>query len=172
MSIDPSPRSRTIDDLGIETYNAYAKNQELLDPSLIKEGARVSSQTRSEVMTPSFTSEFETLFETKKRHQVWALFDRPPNYLVSSSLLFSYQLIPSLGSEENTTFLRQRIQERVEKLRKRNGKDSKKPLFEQEIDLKENEEESKKLMAFLDILDELDKLLVQANGRRSQYQRG
>ena len=171
MSIEPSPRSKTIDDLGIETSIRYAKDQQVFDRSIVSQAGKISTQTKVEVSTLAFASEFETLFETTERNKGWALFERPPHYFIQSNILFSYQMIPSLGGDENLVFIKQRIRDKLEKERKKKGQKNQAP-YEQEIELKENEEESSKLIAFLDILEQLDQMLIQINSKRSQYQKG
>ena len=171
MSIEPSPRSKTIDDLGVDISNRYAKDQQLYDKSLIQEARRISSQTSIEPLAQAFGSEMEGLFQTSQRNQSWALFESPKNYYINSPYIFSFQILPSLGNEENFILLKQRVREKVEKEKKKKGK-TRQSLFEDEIEIKENEEESQKIIAFLDILEQLDRLIIEANSKRSQYQRG
>lgn len=59
-----TPRSKTIDNLGIDTYIRYAQDQQYLEKDLIKESKLIPSQATIEVSTPSFSSEYEILFQT------------------------------------------------------------------------------------------------------------
>ena len=169
-----TPRSKTIDNLGIDTYIRYAQDQQYLEKDLIKESKFIPSQATIEVSTPSFSSEYEILFQTYLKNKGWALFLPPKGYKDQKNLLFSYQLIPSLGGEENYSILRERIGEKLkkDKEKKDKKKEGKKSDVDEEISLLDEEKEGKKLTAFLDLMSQLDKILIDLNAKRSQYKKG
>ena len=95
MTVKP----RTIDNLGVESSIRYAKDQEALDTRLIQDSRFIPQKTEVSVLKPYVPSELEQYFAPGKI-TIWASFSPPPDYLLQGKPLFSYQLIPSLGSYE------------------------------------------------------------------------
>ena len=95
MSIKP----RTIDNLGIEASNQYAKNQKELDLRLIGDAQIFTGKIEAGITEPYVPAEtFEKI--SIGPVTLWAAFMAPPDYSINSSRFFSYQFIPSLGSSE------------------------------------------------------------------------
>ena len=163
MSVKP----RTIDNLGVESSVRYARDKEQLDLNLIADSKWVSKQIEIAVTQPYVPSEFEKLFSAKPTIQ-WALFSAPPAYEAQTRALFSYQLIPSLGSNEKQEAETEKLMAMKDSLEKekRQGKGN------QDQDQDQEEKQRKKLLAFFKVLEKLDKTLIFINARRNQYQRG
>lgn len=168
---------RTIDNLGLDPSVRFAKDQALYDRSLIKESYYVSKQTEIDVLSPYFTTAFDSIFQMSQRHNPWAFFSMPEGYNDQKMRLFTFQVIPSLGLEE---FQRNNIQkirdfnERIKKskVKKKKGNKEKGEDWEEDQEKEKILSESKTLLKLLEYLLELDKLLQMINSRRSQYTKG
>lgn len=154
MTIKP----RTIDNMGIETSSRYARDQAALDPKLIEESRFIPLKTEVSVLTPYLSTEFEEYLNSQKL-TLWASFSPPPEYFTYAKLLFSYQLIPSLGGYEK----QEADADKLEAL---------KESLDQEDSEQEGEKERKMLIRFLQMVGKLDQTLTLINSRRNQYHRG
>ena len=152
-----SIKSRTIDNLGLESSVRYAKDQTELDPQLIKDSRLITPWIEVAATKPYIPSEFDKLFSAKPTIQ-WAVFSEPPTYDVQPRSLFSYQLIPSLGSSEKQEAEAEKLEALKETLGKEKGT--------------QDENQRKRLLEFFKCLEKLDKTLLFINSRRNQYQRG
>ncbi|HEX2583270.1 MAG TPA: DUF5399 family protein [Chlamydiales bacterium] len=161
MSIKP----RTIDNLGMESSVRYAKDKEQLDLRLVEDSKWISKRIEISVTKPYVPSEFEKLFSAKPTLQ-WALFSAPPAYEAHTQALFSYQLIPSLGSNEKQEADAEKLIALEESLKK-----ERRPSKDGE-EQQEEERKRKRLLAFFKCLEKLDQTLTFINARRNQYQRG
>lgn len=155
--------ARTIDNLGVEISTRYAEDREIYDESLIKEARIIPDQTRITTTLPSYTSEFEVLFELGKQRAFWAAFRAPPNYYAYRRRLFAEQIIPTLGSPD----LQESKLERIEAIGDEEKKKHPEPQEEEEI-----EKEKKILKKLLNNLHLFDSILIDINSRRAQYQKG
>lgn len=168
MTIKP----RTVDSLGIEVSQRYAKDQALLDTKFLEASRSLSLQTEVSVTKPFVPSEVELLFGLEQRNTPWALFLAPVNFATYSQALFSYQIVPSLGSFEKQQLESEKlsvldlIKERKKKKRKAL------PPWREEEEEKEEERERDILKHFLEYLGYLNKDLAFINSRRSQYHKG
>jgi hypothetical protein len=169
---------RTIDNLGVDVSTRYAEDQKMFDEKIIKESRGIPIQAQIDVTFPSFSSELEALFEINKRNIFWADFFMPPKYREQKKRLFTYQIIPSLGSEDKKETQSQRIKDviasRKKKMEEETDEQKKKKAlpWEEEKELEEEKKEEKVLLALLEKISSLDKYLVDINSRRSQYQKG
>lgn len=168
---------KTIDNLGLDTSVRWAKDQQYLDPSLIKESSLVSRQTTIDVTSPAYSSQFDTLFQINQRFIPWALLGAPQGYNLQKMRLFTFQAIPSLGSEEFLLAQMQKIKDRVDAQKKARAKrreagQGSEYAWEDEREEEEELRQSKTLIALLEYLQILDKLMTEINARRSQYQKG
>lgn len=168
---------RTIDNLGVETSVRWARDQVYLDKTLTKESPFISLSTSVDVAAPFFESEFDALFQTNQRLAPWAFLLAPKGYNIQKMRLFTFQTIPSLGSEEFLTAQMQKIQEKVEaakkqRIEKRKTGKGAEYAWEDEREEEEEMRESKLLIALLDYLQVADTLLGEINGRRNQYSKG
>ncbi len=169
------PEPRTIDNLGVEPSIRWASDQELLDKSMIEEAARISKQTEIDIYAPFLKSEFDFIFQTDQRHQQWAMFSPPEGYHSQQKRLFTHQVIPSLGSEE----LQQQQMQKINDFLSSNPSEQKKAStysqgydWEEKREQEERQTESKTLLDLMTYIHSLDDLLLDINGKRSQYLKG
>jgi len=146
-------KPRTIDNLGIDTSIRYAKDQELLkDVRLIEESRWVAPKSEITVTKPYIPSEYDQLFSAA-RTAAWASFAPPPGYDAMARAIFSYQLIPSLGTPEEQEADNEKL-----------GRDKE--------DNEDGEQQRETLEALFQCIEKFDKTLTLINSRRNQYQRG
>ncbi len=163
MSIKP----RTIDNLGVETSIRYAKDQELLkDVRLIDESRWIPTKSEVSVTKPYTPSDFDQRYSLSKTAD-WALFAAPPGYDANNRALFSYQLVPSLGSYEKQDADSDKLAALEDALNKRKGKQKR-----SNDDEDEDAEKRHALSALLQCIEKFDRTLTLINARRHQYQRG
>ncbi len=167
---------RTIDNLGVDVSTRYAEDQKIYDKSLIKEARGIQTQTEIEVTIPFFPSELEALLHISPLQSSWASFIAPELFFEQRKRLFTFQSIPSLGSEDKKESQAQKILAQLQLLEEKHArgqeeKDQKKKR-QQELALQEEEKEKKILTVLLQTIATLDKLIVDINSRRSQYQKG
>jgi hypothetical protein len=163
MSVKP----RTIDNLGIEASIRYAKDKELFEARFLEESRIVPQKAEIPVGKPYAPSEFEQLFSIGKTLS-WASFLPPPEYFSYAKPLFSFQLIPSLGSYEKQEADADKLAALEDAIDKQRG--SKQDQSDKEKD--EEEKERKAIAALLECIHKLDRTLTLINSRRNQYQRG
>ncbi len=167
---------RTIDNLGVDVSTRYAEDQRLHDETLIKESRSIPTQTEIDVSLPSFESEVDTLLHTKPTQHIWANFFIPSGFLEQKGRIFSFSLIPSLGSEEKQEAQMQRILSKLlsvaEKQEKEKKENQKREEWLVQKEAEELEKEKKILTTLFQTISLLDKFLVDINSRRSQYQKG
>src|SRR5438477_4747452 len=96
----PSQTTKTVDNLGFETSVRYARDRELSDPKMIIESRTVPLQTEVSTTEPFYYSKVEELLSFNRRNTPWAKFMPPKNYQSHQKNIFSFQLIPSMGSYE------------------------------------------------------------------------
>lgn len=152
-------RPRTIDSLGLDASIQYAKNKALFEPEIIQESSFVAQQTKVSAATPYFSSESNPLF-TIQRPISWAMFSEPSSLI--SDLVFSFQLIPSLGGYESTEEEidpKDRIAQALAKKKKDTDPDT-------------EEKQSKTLLVLLEYIATIDQSISLINAKRNQYQRG
>jgi hypothetical protein len=173
-------QSRTIDDLGVDISTRWAQDQQLLDVSLIKEAGAIPIQTQIDVTIPAFATEWELLFGGIRRQITWADFFAPPRYHEQKKKLFTFQIIPLLGSEERKEAQLNRVKahrpeerkEERETAEEREEREGRSYAWEKKREEEEQEREKKILVTLLDSLHHLDRYLVDINSRRTQYQKG
>ena len=176
-----SIKSRTIDNLGMETSVRYAQDQ-ALDVRFLDESKWLPKKLEISVTTPYVPSEFDQLFSSDRLNQ-WAVFSPPPNFGMQARTLFSYQLIPSLGTYEKqeadieklTALQNVLLNSRRPKLEGRSKKQREQQKdgdqgLEQDQDGEESERQT--LLALFKCIEALDRTLTFINSRRNQYQRG
>lgn len=169
---------RTIDNLGVEVSTRYAEDQLFLDEKIVKESRTIPSQTTIDVTIPSYSSEVDALVHSEATQHIWANFFAPLKYQEQKGRLFSYQILPSLGSEEKKEVQMQKIlaklkslaDKRIEEKEKQEQKKRESWLLEKEAE--EEEKEKKALTSLFETISLLDKFLIDINSRRSQYQKG
>ncbi len=166
-----SIKSRTIDSLGIETSVRYAKDKELIDPKLIEESKFIPAQTEISVTSPYIPSEFEEFYNTQSKNAPWADFFEPPMYVSHKKMLFSYQVMPNLGTSEKQQYELEKIKTLLlPSIKKR----TKRKNIVEGVSLEEREEEKERdaLISLLECIGFLDKQLGFINMKRGQYHKG
>jgi hypothetical protein len=168
---------RTIDNLGMDASARYAEDQKIYDQALIKEAKGIPVQTEIEVTIPFFPSEMEALLRLTPLQASWASFIAPILYFEQRKRLFTFQSIPSLGSEDKKESQAQKILSKLQLLEEKHKKEDReekdqKKRREQELAFQEEEREKKILTTLLQTIVQIDKLIIDINSRRSQYQKG
>lgn len=165
---------RTIDNLGMDVSTRYAEDQKILDKTLIKEAQTVTDQTQVDVTAPFFPSEVDALLHANSLQKSWALFFPPNLFFEQKKRLFTFQSVPSLGSEDKQASKVDKILALLEnKQFKEKREDKRKQQEQNSQEVEEEEEKEKKVLTdLLQTIAFLDKLLVDINSRRSQYQKG
>jgi hypothetical protein len=154
---------RTIDNLGVEVSTRYAEDKQVLDETMVKGARAISVQTVISVTAPSFPSEVEALLHIERTHLPWANFVPPEHYFEQRKQLFTFQLIPSLGSEDKKESQSLKI---LSKLRS---------MAEEAAQTGKPEEEGrdkKILTSLLNTIAIYDKLIIETNSKRGQYHKG
>ena len=140
---------RTIDNLGVEASVRFARDSSTLDPSLLKESSFVSAQSGADIQTPFFQSELDTVFQVGERNAPDGVWEAPPQGASPPSRLFSYTLIPSLGSQDRIETMREHVE-----------------MFSGK------EEEAHALRDLLTEIDRLTRDSVTIANKRNQYSKG
>lgn len=153
----------TIDNIGIGASSRYARDKSTLDTKLIEDSRFIPLKTEVSVVKPYYPTEFEE-YLAPNQLTLWATFSPPPESFGYGKLLFSYQLIPSLGGYEK----QEDDTDKLEALEDTLNKSFKEGNQEQQ----EEEKERKILLALLQTIGKLDRTLSLINSRRNQYQRG
>ena len=142
---------RTIDNLGVEVSTRYAEDQQWHDEKIIKDSRTIRSQAGIDVSIPSFESEVDTLLHTEPTQHVWAKFFAPGHFLEQKGRIFSFLLVPSIGSEEKKEAQMQKILAKLlslaekRKQEREKGEDKKREAW---LDQREEEEEEKGKKSF------------------------
>lgn len=152
--------ARTIDDYGIDASSRYAEDQNYLDKTLLKE-TRVPQQAQIDVTLPSYSSEFDMLFELGKRHASWADFPPPAGYFEQQRRLFTVLTIPKLGTLDKREVMIQKLTQM--------GK-SGKPA--DPVAAERDNSDRQALISLLTRLQTIDQALIDINSNRTQYQKG
>jgi hypothetical protein len=168
---------RTIDNLGVDVSSRYAEDKRTLDETLVKEARAIPVQTEIEVTTPSFSSEIDSLLHIQPTNTTWASFFAPAYYFEQRKRLFTFQLIPSIGSEDKKESQALKILAKLrsmaeERIQKDKGKNDERQQHEEEKVLEEEEREKKILISLLNTIAMFDKLIIEINSKRTQYQKG
>ncbi|NGX45166.1 MAG: hypothetical protein K940chlam2_00309 [Chlamydiae bacterium] len=92
--------AREVSNLGLDAYNRYARDQDTLDKTLLKEARSIPLQTQVDVTQPSYKSEFEMLFSLGAERTPRALFSPPEHFEEGSIKLFTYHISKVIGGPE------------------------------------------------------------------------
>lgn len=166
---------RTIDNLGVDVSTRYAEDKRTLDESLIKEAPKIPTETAIEVTSPYFPSEMEGLFPSQAVHITWASFPAPAAFFEQRKKLFTFQLIPSMGTEDRQESQAGKILAMITALPedKRPGEvKDKRQQYEIERAYEEKERQKKILISLFTTIAQFDKMIIEINSRRTQYQKG
>ena len=164
---------RTIDNLGVDVSTRYAADQKLIDPKSIKDSRGIPAQTEIDVFSPTYPSEIEALTHLSTTQSAWAEFFMPSGFLEQRKRIFTFLIIPSLGSDEKRESQALKI---LAKLKALSDKTEELPLqkrsWQEQKESEEREKEKKTFITLLDTISSLDKYLIEINARRTQYQKG
>lgn len=168
---------RTIDNLGVEVSTRYAEDKQILDETLIKEARAIPSQTQIEVTTPSISSELEALLNLQPTGVTWASFFPPARYFEQRKKLFTWQLIPSMGTEDRKESQAMKILAKLksmaeEREQREKGKRDERQHYQEERAREDEEKEKTILTSLLNTIALFDRLIIEINARKSQYQKG
>jgi hypothetical protein len=168
---------RTVDNLGLDVSTRYAEDQKTLDPSLVKGAREIPSQVEIDVSTPYFPAELIELLGLQPAGISWASFSAPAQYNEQRKRLFTFQMIPSMGSEDKQEAQAQKILTRVQthpvrKEEKEGAPVDKRQEYEARRLVEEEGKEKKVLTELLTIIHKFDKFLMEINAKRNQYQKG
>ncbi len=170
---------RTVDNLGPEVSARYAEDQSLLDKKILTEASAVRRQAEIDVTTRFFRSEFDIELGTDQRNQFWGQFSAPPGYAEQKKRIFVEQIIPSLGSPDKKEMQLLRIVEMAEMAKKRkeiaeaDAKAGKRALAWEEVREFEAVDREKGILDhFFKRVEDLERVLIDINSRRGQYQKG
>ena len=149
---------KTVSNLPLDVSIRWAEDQKLLEETqpIIRDSNLASSHAQAEVILPVRQSEIEALLGLSQLHPSWALFEVPPGFFIQRRRIFRSQLVPFLGSDEQQDAMMTRIQ---------NTKGD-------ERDLSEWEHEKDRLLKLLQLLQRLNKDLIDISTRCKQYQKG
>ena len=149
---------KTVSNLPLDVSIRWAEDQKILEESkpIIRDSTMASNAASTEVILPANQSEIEVLFGLSKLHPAWATFQKPPGFFFLRRRIFRSQLVPFLGSDEQQDSMMTRIQGTK-------GDDQ---------DHEQWEEEKKRLVAMLKLMQLLNKDLIDITTRCKQYQKG
>lgn len=158
----------TIDQLPLDISTRYAQDQKQLVLPLIKDikdSREVSAKTQISVFTPSVSSLLESLTGNLSIHSTLASFNPPRESI--GFLVFTYLLVPSIGSNDKLEALLQKVEE----MRKMD-KDEEQEGNQEESSEDEESEEKESVLQLFKTLTFLNKCLCDANAKRNQFQQG
>lgn len=180
MTTPSTTTIKTVDNLGFESSNRYARDQETIDPKMISDSRTVPLQTEVTTTQPSFQSKIEELLSFNKRNTPWAKFAPPQNYHSNQKSLFTFQLIPSMGSFEKqeanldkiSSMKKEEREEEKEEKEEGENKEKRKRATAKTLELQEEEKEIKIVTELLKKIGLLDKFIATINSKRGQYHKG
>jgi hypothetical protein len=149
---------KTVSNLPLDVSIRWAEDQKILEESkpIIRDSTMASNAASTEVILPANPSELEVLFGLSKLHPAWATFQKPPGFFLLRRRIFRSQLAPFLGSDEQQDSMMTRIQGTK-------GDDQ---------DQDQWEEEKRRLITMLQLMQLLNKDLIDITTRCKQYQKG
>ncbi len=160
MSIKP----KTIDNLGIDSHNAYALKEDFFDPDIIQYSS-ISNNTDVIISSDQLNTELNKILGIDQKNQSFANFVEPQDLTFAKKELFSTYIIPSLGTDE-------RKLDRKNKIKKKKKFKKAKLKLKEQIEEEKEEEEKESLISFFNCLDIMEKDLIEINAKRSQYHKG
>lgn len=168
---------RTIDNLGIDASTRYAEGQRDLDQKLVGESQQIPSHTQIDVSAPHFPEELAELLGLRPTGVTWATFSPPAGYLEQRKRLFTYQLIPSMGSEDKQESQAHKILAKLQSVSKEKVEGAQPPQdarqhYEATLAREEEEKEKKVLTNLFHEISLIDKYVLAVNALRNQYHKG
>ncbi len=162
----------TIDQLHLKDHVRFAEDQKNLDPTFAIESQMIALHPEVAGTSAIYPSKFDSLFELHKRNLPWASFEMPKNFHLFGKRFFSHRLFSHFEwegeREEGSSDQEKEQQEGLKKLMETIA--SLKKLQHQTPSLFERDKTT--LMTLLELIDWINSLLIQINGRKLQYQKG
>jgi hypothetical protein len=152
------PEPKTVSNLPIDVSIRWAEDQKFLGETkpIVSESQGIAQQVQTEVMLPKTQSQIDILLNLATLHPTWAIFQMPPGFAQQRRRIFTSQLTSCLGTDDQQDALVVRIE---------SAKGS-------EDDQERWEEEKKRLLRLLKLMNSLNKDLIDIISRCTQYQKG
>src|SRR3990167_8714143 len=128
--------TKTIDDLGFQSYYQFEENKKYLNEKLTVESRDVAIGMATDSFEPLVVTDYQLLFELNLKGGIWCLIPPPERYNEQKGRLFTFQLAPKLGPYELIELQMSRIQEKQKEEKENREKEKKKKLsweIEQEV---------------------------------------
>lgn len=166
--------TKTIDDLGVQSYVEYEEGQRYFEKKIISESKNIADQLTTDVFEPVKDAEFLDRYEMGKRKAAWGSIDPPMLFNRQKRRLFTHQLAPKLGPQELLDAQIDRIEAQRElEIEKRKGGQPEGALsWEAEKETTDINKEANKLIELLQDIDSLNKIVQDINGERCRYKKG
>ena len=169
----------TIDRINIKDHQRYAEDQAALDTVYIRESGLVAAQSEMIASTSLTTSNWDELFEFHIKNIPWASFQPPPRYFFQKKRFFSYAILPALAIEKDKEEEGGEDTQQDPEARKHVADAFfyllKKKLSEHRASTRKTrltEQERTRLISLIDSIHFLNRLLLEINARKLQYQKG
>lgn len=148
---------KTISNLPVDVSIRWAEDQKILQETkpYITEAVGISQHAQKDVSMPAVFSEIDALVGALRIHPTWANFYLPPGYNEQRRRLFTSQIAPFLGTDEQQDVQIQRIEAASE---------------EEEQD--ERKREKAVLLKLMKMMHDLNRDLIDIITRCRQYQKG
>jgi len=167
-----TPTSKTIDDLGTQSYVRFEEGKKYADEALLSESRVIALQLGTDVFEPLLIPEYHLLFDLALKGAVWANLPPPSKYNEQKKRLFTNQLAPKLGPEEFLEMLVSRINEKVEDEEEKKRKNDQTLNWEDEQELEEIKKEAKILIEMMQDITIFNKIITYINSERFRYSKG
>lgn len=167
--------TKTIDDLGFQTYVQFEENRKYFDEEFISQAKDVASLTTTDVFEPLIVTEYQILFELNLKGGIWSVMPPPKHYNDQKGRLFTYQLAPKLGPYDLIELQMSRIEEKRKEEKERYNEDKKRDKslsWESEQEIKQIDKEASTLIQMMQNIQVLNKIMEQINSERYRYSKG
>jgi hypothetical protein len=167
--------TKTIDDLGIQTYIHYEENRKYFDEEFASNSRAIASQLSTDIFEPIIVTDYQILFELGTKGSTWSLMPPPEKYNDQKGRLFTFQLAPKLGPTELLELQVNRIEQKrkTEKEKQEDEKQkNKKPNWEQQEETKLIDKEANTLIEMMQKILVLNKIMAQIISERYRYSKG
>ncbi|MBM3193628.1 MAG: hypothetical protein FJZ59_05295 [Chlamydiae bacterium] len=167
--------TKTIDDLGIQSYLHYEENRKYFDEEFASNSRAIASQLSTDVFEPIIVTDYQILFELGTKGSTWSLMPPPLNYNDQKGRLFTFQLAPKLGPVELLELQMSRIEskrkeEKSKSVLEKNG--DKNPDSEGSEEGKHIDKEANTLIEMMQNILSLNKIMAQIISERYRYSKG
>ena len=167
--------TKTIDDIGIQSYIHYEENRKYFDEEFIFNGRSIATQLSTDIFEPILVSDYQILFELGTKGATWSLLPPPDKYNDQKGRLFTHQLAPKLGPEELIELQIGRIEDRRKEEKEKKDQDRKKhhlASWETEEEVKLIDKEANALIDMMQNIQVLNKIMAQISSERYRYCKG